>query len=339
MGLPGPELTGGVRDLIRDLQPGGFILFARNLASAGQTYRLLREVRDLLDAPPFLTIDQEGGRVARLQSFAGRPVSGEALARANRAEWAATHGKLTGEVLRLFGFNLNLAPVVDYDLSDSRDNSLSGRCLGTSPDQTIELAGAFLDAMQNEQVLGTIKHFPGYTYCENDPHADLPRIPRSLDVMEQDELRVFRALFSRAEAVMIGHGHFTHWHPEPYPASLSRPIVSDLLRDALGYRGLVMTDDLEMGAIARRYSMAEATRLALEAGNDLLLVCHNPACAVLSREALEDLPSSIIEPVLQRITEARAKLPDPPVAWDQAAFEDNILATRQLREQVEASLK
>lgn len=334
MGVPGPRLTDGLRKMIREVQPGGFILFARNLESPEQTFELVAELNQLCEIPPVVTIDQEGGRVARLKSFAGEPVSGYQLALSGREDWAEQHGVLTGKLLKLFGFNLNLAPVIDYSLSEERDNSLRGRCLGRSPEEVVKMAGAFLKGMEDEGVLGTVKHFPGYTFCENDPHADLPKITRSRERMEQDELGVFKHFLKDASSVMVGHGHFTYWHEESFPASLSPTIVGDLLRKDWQYSGLVMTDDLEMGAIATRFGSADSSRRAIEAGNDMLLICHNPACALLAREELENIDSSIIELVFNRIGAFKDRLLVNPESWHEAEFAELKEKTGQLREAV-----
>lgn len=339
MGVPGPTLTDGIRDLVRQITPGGFILFGRNLESPEQTFELVAELNELCSVPPVITIDQEGGRVARLKSFAGLPVSGYELAQSGSAEYATEHGKRTGELLNLFGFNLNLAPVVDYSLSEEQDNSLRGRCLGSTPDEVITMASAFLNGMESTGVLGTVKHFPGYTYCKNDPHGDLPLISRSLEVMEQDELRVFRVFLEQAAAVMIGHGYFTHWHNEEFPASLSQEIVGGLLRRDWKYGGLVMTDDLEMGAIAQRFGAADASRRAVEAGNDMLLICHNPACALLAREALDQADAGIMAEALDRIRQFKSKLNTSPQAWNAQKFQALKQQTEELRKRVLASLK
>lgn len=339
MGVPGPELTDGIRDLIRQISPGGFILFGRNLENPQQTYDLVAELNALCSIPPVITIDQEGGRVARLKAFAGVPVSGYELARTQSSDWAQAHGRLTGELLDLFGFNLNLAPVIDYSLSEARDNSLRGRCLGTSPDEVIKMATAFLKGMEGTGVLGTVKHFPGYTYCENDPHGALPKITRSLEIMQQDELRVFQQFLEWASSVMVGHGHFTYWHPEEFPASLSEKIVGGLLRQDWKYDGLVMTDDLEMGAIAQRFGAADASRRAVEAGNDMLLICHNPACALLAREALDQVNQDIMSSTLKRIESFKAKLNAPPGSWDAVKFEQLKQQTKELRARVLASIE
>lgn len=339
MGVPGPTLTDGIRSLIREITPGGFILFGRNLESPQQTYELVAELNELCPIPPVITVDQEGGRVARLKAFAGLPVSGFELARSASPEFAAAHGKQTGELLNVFGFNLNLAPVIDYSIAEERDNSLRGRCLGTNPDEVIVMATAFLKAMESTGVLGTVKHFPGYTYCENDPHGELPQITRSLELMEQDELRVFREFLGWASSVMVGHGHFTHWHQEEFPASLSPEIIGGLLRRDWNYQGLVMTDDLEMGAIAQRFGAANASRRAVEAGNDMLLICHNPACALLAREELDQVEAAVMAPTLERIAQFKSKLNAPPVAWDAERFGSLKQETVELRARVLESLK
>ncbi|MEM1157112.1 MAG: glycoside hydrolase family 3 N-terminal domain-containing protein [Verrucomicrobiota bacterium] len=338
MGVPGPTLTDGIRDLIRQVTPGGFILFGRNLETPEQTFKLIAELHSLCRVPPVITVDQEGGRVARLKSFAGLPVSGHELAQAGSADFAAEHGRLTGELLNIFGFNLNLAPVIDYSVSEERDNSLRGRCLGTSPDEVIRMASAFLQGMEGAGVLGTVKHFPGYTYCENDPHGDLPLISRSLEVMLQDELRVFRFFLEHASSVMVGHGYFTHWHHEEFPASLSPQIIAGLLREDWNYDGLVMTDDLEMGAIAQRFGAADASCRAVAAGNDMLLICHNPACALLAREALDEVDAEVMAKALKRIQAFKAKLNPSPVGWDAVKFESLKAQTEALRRQVQQQL-
>ncbi|NBY65503.1 MAG: glycoside hydrolase family 3 protein, partial [Verrucomicrobia bacterium] len=242
MGLPGPELTDGLRDLIRRVQPGGFIFFTRNMAEAGQFHGLVRECADLVKHPAIMTVDQEGGRVSRLAVMGERPPSGEELARAGREEWFYEHGRLTGSVMRLVGLNLNLAPVLDYAPPERAgiDNSLAGRCFGENPRQVIRRAGEFLRGMREEGVKGTGKHFPGYTFCGLDPHGDLPLVDRTREQMEE-ELSVFREVGNQCDSIMVGHAQFPAWGKSSGPASLNRDIVTGLLKETLGYRGLVMT--------------------------------------------------------------------------------------------------
>jgi len=338
MGVPGPVLTEGLRALIRKVQPGGFILFARNLESPQQVFNLIREFNDLCEIPPLVTIDQEGGRVSRLRMIGEEPPSGLQLGQTDRVAWCHEHGVLTGRLLALFGFNLNLAPVIDYSIDEEADNSLRGRCYGSTPEEVIAKAGAFLSGMKSQGVLGTAKHFPGYTHCGIDPHGELPRINRTRAQLDAEELRTFRAFLTEADCYMIGHGHFPAWHREPYPASMSRPIVTDLLVRELGYQGAIMTDDLEMGAIANRFGSRQATRLALEAGEHLLLFCHNPACVEIACDTLGEMEPELLQPALSAIAQLKMKLLPAPEKFNAGAFTEVNQATGDLRERVRRAL-
>jgi beta-N-acetylhexosaminidase len=339
MGVPGPQLTDGLRSMIRRIQPSGFILFNRNLESALQIFQLIAELNSLCEIPPIITIDQEGGRVSRLKAVGEEPPSGLDLGRAGNLGWCREHGVLTGRVLRSLGFNLNLAPVIDYTLDEKVDNSLRGRCYGQTPADVIQRAGAFLEGMQSAGVLGTAKHFPGYTFCELDPHGELPKITRTKEEIGRDELTAFRAFVPKAECFMIGHGHFTAWHQEPFPASMSREIVTDLLRKELGYAGAIMTDDLEMGAIANRYGAAEATRLALEAGEELLLFCHNPACVEIAHDQILTMPEATWSGALRSVAKLKCKLAPTPLEFDEVEFLKINQEIKALRLKVQASLE
>ncbi|MFZ5805865.1 MAG: glycoside hydrolase family 3 N-terminal domain-containing protein [Verrucomicrobiota bacterium] len=315
IGVPGPELTDAIRRSIERIQPGGFILFHRNLASPEQVFNLIKELREICGEDTIFTLDQEGGRVSRLKMIGEEPPSASDLQKAGKIEWCREHGILTGKVMRALGFNLNLAPVVDFAPQDDADNSLRGRCYGKTPEEAIRNANAFLEGMQSEGVLGTAKHFPGYTFCEKDPHGDLPLITRTQEQMRDEELKAFRFFADKADAMMIGHGHFTAWHKESVPASLSPVIIQKLLREEIGFNELIMTDDIEMGAIANQYNSAETTRLAIEAGNDMVLICHNPACVELAFDALNAMPAKKLEKPLRSIANFKKKLPAPSLTF------------------------
>lgn len=335
MGLPGPELTDGLRDLIRRVQPGGFIFFTRNMAEAGQFQGLVQECVDLVQHPAIMTVDQEGGRVARLAVMGERPPSGEELARAGKEEWFTEHGRLTGKLMRAVGMNLNLAPVLDYAPPERAgiDNSLAGRCFGAQPDEVIRRAANFLKGMQGEGVKGTGKHFPGYTFCGLDPHGDLPLVDRTRAQMEE-ELSVFREVGSECDAMMVGHAQFPAWGENSGPASLNRDIVTGLLKEELGYRGLVMTDDLEMGAIANRYGSAESARRAVRAGEEILLICHNPACVELARDALAAMPEQDWAGAVEAVERFGKTLAGPGPTFTARNWQEINAATRELREKV-----
>ncbi len=333
MGLPGPQLTDGLRDLIRRVQPGGFIFFTRNMAEAGQFHGLVRECAELVKHPTVMTVDQEGGRVARLAVMGERPPSGEELAKAGKEEWFEEHGRLPGKLMRAVGLNLNLAPVLDYAPKERAgvDNSLAGRCFGENPKEVIRRAKAFLRGMQGEGVKGTGKHFPGYTFCGLDPHGDLPLVDRTRAQMEE-ELSVFREVGEKCDSIMVGHAQFPAWGKNSGPASLNRDIVTGLLKETLGYRGLVMTDDLEMGAIANRYGSAEASRRAIRAGEEILLICHNPACVEIARDALAEMPEKEWAGAVEAVEKFGQKLLAPGGTFIQKSWKDINQATAELRE-------
>jgi len=319
------------------VQPGGFILFGRNLQSPGQVRELCDELRALCDTPPILTLDQEGGRVSRLKDIGHQPPSADQLRRCGDTNLIRRHGELTATLLRLFGFNLNLAPVADILLDSEAENSLLNRCYGTSADEVISKAGVFLDAMQDGGVCGTVKHFPGYSLCSKDPHGSLPLVDRSREEMEEHELKVFRALLHRSASAMIGHAVYPVFDPDGCPSSLSSRIIRDLLIGEIGYGGLVMTDDLEMGAISYEYGVAETVRMAIDAGNDLLLFCHQRECVEIALTTLSRLPADKCEKPLAKMREFKSKL-SPAREWSAVAFDSINTDIQALREKCESRL-
>jgi beta-N-acetylhexosaminidase len=335
MGIPGFELNDSLRDFIKRIQPGGFILFARNLHTAEQVYQLNKELNELCKEPPIITIDQEGGRVSRLAMVAERPPSAHELRLTGDVGLCREHGELNGKLMSLFGINLDLAPVVDYSPDDNADNSLKGRCFGRNPEETMRNAEAFLKGIQTHGVGGTVKHFPGYTFCGVDPHGELPLVDRSLKQLEENELRVFQHFVPLADSFMIGHGFFPIWHKESMPASLSPVIVNDLLRKKMGYEGLIMTDDLEMGAIYNHYGTVQSTKMAIHAGEDILLICHNPACVEISYDTLCSMPKEEIQPALDRVAKFKKKLPAFPKQFDKELLDELNLQIRDFRDRVQ----
>src|SRR3954468_16657448 len=211
-GVPGYELDAGSAELFRRIQPGGFILFGRNVTSAVQLRKLIDDLRDLSEVEPIITIDQEGGRVSRLRLIGNEPPNAQQLRDRNDVSLVRQHGEITGRLLRLFGFNLDLCPVLDISFDDDADNSLRGRCYGKNVEQVVELAGAFNDGLRDEGILSCGKHFPGYSAAVVDAHHDLPKVERSRAELDQEELAVFRAFAGGSNAVdsmMICHG----WYP------------------------------------------------------------------------------------------------------------------------------
>jgi beta-N-acetylhexosaminidase len=318
-GVPGTELDPGAAALFRKVQPGGFILFGRNIKSATQLRKLIDDLRDLSAIEPIITIDQEGGRVSRLRLIGNEPPNAQQLRDKDDEALVRRHGQITGRLLRLFGFNLDLCPVLDISFDDDADNSLRGRCYGKTVEQVVRLAGAFNDALRKEGIASCGKHFPGYSAAPLDAHHELPKIERTRAELEANELAVFRQFSGRVDSMMVCHGWYPTFDAEKLPASLSPRVVTDLLRDDLGFDDLVMTDDLDMGAIYNEYGLDETIRLALGAGNDLAMICHRVDQIGEALRVLQELPAAHTERALDSVARFKEKL-DPPTEFSEEKF-------------------
>jgi len=306
VGLAGPELTAGEADLFRDLQPAGYILFSRNLNSAPQIRELTDALSDLSLDRPFIAIDQEGGRVWRTHAFSSAPPDAATFTAKGTPNQIAQFGALTGQLLEILGINLNFAPVLDLDHFPDQINGLRGRCWGRDSQTVINNAGVFNRWMRKQKILSCGKHFPTNGLALSDPHHDLPVANISRAELLKEDLLPYTALMPELDAIMACHLNFPQLDPD-MPASLSRPILTGLLRDQLGYKGLILTDDLDMGAIVQNYGRGNDIKLALEAGADIALVCHAMASlpAALDKLEVHDDDS------LRRIEKQRDKLKRP----------------------------
>ena len=319
VGVPGPELDSESARLFQKIQPGGYILFGRNIREPAQLRKLIDDLRDISDVEPVITIDQEGGRVSRLKLVGNEPPNAQQLRDRDDLDLIRQHGDITGRLLRVFGFNLDLCPVLDISYDDEADNSLRGRCYGRNVAEVIAKAGAFNDGLRGTGVLSCGKHFPGYSSAGLDPHHELPQLERSREEMEAEELAVFRAFSSTVDSMMIGHIAISGLDDVNRPASLSPAIISGLLRGDIGFRGLVMTDDLDMGAILNGYGLDETMRLGIEAGNDMLMICHRVEMALAAKSAIEPMGDRLA-PALESVARCKSRLPAPaPISIE--AFE------------------
>jgi len=319
VGVPGTELDAATAAIFREVQPGGFILFGRNITSAPQLRKLIDDLRNLSEVEPIITIDQEGGRVSRLKLVGNEPPNAQQLRDRAEINLIAQHGTITAGLLRMFGFNLDLCPVLDISFDDEADNSLKGRCYGRSVEEVIRNAGAFNDALQAGGILSCGKHFPGYSRAPLDAHHELPEIPLTRAELEAYELAVFRAFSHRADSMMIGHAIYPHLDNSGLPTSLSPAIITDLLRGELAFPGLIMTDDLDMGAIVNHYGVETMTQLAVAAGNDLVMICHRIGVIAEAHRVLAALPAAKIERALQSVADFKKKM-SPPDPWDEQEF-------------------
>ena len=326
-GVPGKELDVKAAKLFRKVQPGGFILFGRNIESATQLRKLIDDLRELSAVEPIITIDQEGGRVSRLRLIGNEPPNAQQLRDKDDVDLIRQHGDITGRLLRVFGFNLDLCPVLDISFDDSADNSLRGRCYGKTVEQVVRNAGAFNDAMRKQGIASCGKHFPGYSAAKSDAHYELPRIDRSREELDRNELAVFRSFIDMGaspeptivDSMMICHGWYPCFEPKRTPASLSHRVVTQLLRDEMDFEGLIMTDDLDMGAILNGYGLEETIRLAIAAGNDLAMICHRIPEIENVHRILGTLPKYQIDRALGSVTQFKKKM-STPAAFSEAAF-------------------
>jgi len=320
-GVPGKELDSETAALFRRVQPGAFILFGRNINSATQLRKLIDDLRDLSETEPIITIDQEGGRVSRLRLIGNEPPNAQQLRDRNDIDLVRRHGDITGRLLRLFGFNLDLCPVLDISFNDDSENSLRGRCYGKTVEQVVRNAGAFNEAMRTQGIASCGKHFPGYSAATSDAHYQLPRIDRSRGELDLNELAVFRQFVRGVDSMMICHGWYPCFEPQPKPATLSRRIVTQLLRNEFAFDGMIMTDDLDMGAILTGYRLDDTIRLALEAGNDLMMICHRVPEIETVRRILGTLPSDQIERAQEDMGKFKKNL-SPAQQFSEEAFHE-----------------
>ncbi len=320
-GVPGYELDSETAAMFRRIQPGGFILFGRNIQSAPQLRKLIDDLRSLSAVEPIITIDQEGGRVSRLRLIGNEPPNAQQLRDRGDVSLIRRHGEITGRLLRLFGFNLDLCPVLDISFDDEADNSLRGRCYGKNVEQVVELAGAFNEGLRGEGILSCGKHFPGYSAAAVDAHHDLPKIQRSRAQLDFEELGVFRQFIGTVDSMMICHGWYPAFNRAKRPASLSHEVVTRLLREDLSYEGLIMTDDLDMGAILNEYGLDETIRLAIEAGNDWVMICHRVAEIAKVHSILETMPAAQIDRAIENVARTKNKL-TPPDPFSETRFRE-----------------
>jgi beta-N-acetylhexosaminidase len=314
LGVRGPTLAPDEAALFRKLQPAGFILFARNIETAAQTRALTDELRSLCREEPILAIDQEGGRVTRTRGIAPALPSANAFAAKGDTRLSAQAGVYIADQLRYLGFNLDFAPVLDLDHHPELQNSLRGRCWGRDPQRVIDLAGQWNRWLRKRGILSCGKHFPACGRAMSDPHHDLPVSDATLTDLLREDVIPYTALMPELDAVMLAHVLFPTIDPER-PASLSRRIVTGFLRDQLGFdKHLVLTDDLDMGAIADRYPDNADVVAAIAAGNDLAMICHRTERAEDAAGKLCEVPAHVIEDAERRIARFRKKL-QGPLKW------------------------
>ena len=285
VGFDGTEMTPRLTSLLTRLQPAGVILFARNIKSAEQTWQLLRDCQKCVSAPLFTCVDLEGGSVDRFRDPLGpSPAAADVFATGDRKLFRK-HGKIIGENCRALGFNVDFAPVLDLAFEASR-TVMASRAVSPDPGQTARYAREFLAGLRSAGVLGCAKHFPGLGEGKLDSHRDLPVIEKTLKKLWAEDLVPYRLLRRQLPFVMLSHAAYPAVTGDRTPASISRIWIADILRRRVGYKNLIVSDDLEMGGVLSAAPVEKAAAEFIRAGGDLCLICHHEDFIVKAHEEL-----------------------------------------------------
>jgi beta-N-acetylhexosaminidase len=271
--------------LLKRLQPAGVILFARNIKTAKQTWTLLRECQKYVQTPLFTCVDLEGGSVDRFRDPLGpAPSAADVFATGDRKAFQQ-HGRLIGDNCRALGFNVDFAPVLDLAFENSR-TVMGTRAVSADPRETVTYAREFLKGLAAAKVLGCGKHFPGLGEGKLDSHHDLPVIHKSMKKLWDEDLVPYCTLRTHLPFVMVSHAAYPKVTKSNTPASISKIWITDILRKRIGYRNLIVSDDLEMGGVLSAAPIGKAATEFIRAGGDLCLVCHREDYVLQAYDAL-----------------------------------------------------
>ncbi len=309
------SLNEDVSNLIKSYKPGGIILFKNNITDYENTTKLVSDINNLLEIKPFIATDQEGGLVQRIKDIENVTTIPDMIkvGKTENLEIGKNIGTIIGKELRTFGVNMDFAPVID--VLDSMDNYIIGeRSFGTNPKLVSNMGLSVSSSMINEGVIPVYKHFPGHGSVSSDSHYDLPiQYKTKEELLNSDLIPFIDAINNNAEVIMIGHIAVKNLDDSLKPASLSKNVITDLLKNELGYKGLVITDALNMGAITNNYSEKEIYELAINAGVDILLMPSSIESAVsLIKESINEGTISIdrINESVEKILRLKEKLPN-----------------------------
>lgn len=274
-GVQGTSASTEDERMIKEQHVGGIIFYKNNLADSASVVRFgnqLKQWNESNSVPLLLSVDQEGGRVSRLPGLNLLPTAQE-IGQWNSREAAGEIGTILGEEVKGMGLNMNFAPVLDIN-NNPKNPVIGDRSFGSTAEIVSSMGIEVMKQMKQTGVIPVAKHFPGHGDTETDSHLDLPVIHKSEKDLTQLEWKPFvSAIEEGADAVMVAHILFPQID-EQYPSSLSSAVVTGQLRDKLGFEGVILTDDLTMGAIANRYGIGEASVLSVQAGSDIVLIAH-----------------------------------------------------------------
>lgn len=329
VGVGGSMLSADERAWIQRIRPGGVILFRRNIEEAGQVTALLREADDLGRTPLFRCVDLEGGLVDRLRDIFVPMPSPAAVFATGKRQLYRQHGTLIAREARALGFNTVLAPVLDLALPESAA-VLRTRAVSSEPGGVIDYARALLTGMKMENMLACGKHFPGLGGGTVDSHHGLPVIRRQTRLMWRSDLAPWLALANKLQFAMVAHASYPWPGRDPAPATVSRYWVTNVLRRQIRFRGVILSDDMEMGGILSQMTIEEAVVQALLAGIQMIEICRDPnlierAFAAILREAEH---SRVFREV---VASAWRKIYRSKKRWLQPTRRQNLSETRMER--------
>ena len=285
VGVESTSLSAMERAWLRVVRPSGIILFRRNIEDARQTRALLEDASQACATHPMRCVDVEGGTVDRLRDALAAMPAAQAVAQSGNAAMAREQGRLTARAVRAFGMNTTLAPVLDLGLPESQ--TIRGtRAAAADAEGVTAYTRAFLKGLQDEGVTGCGKHFPGLGGGTLDSHKQMPEIERSMEQLESEDMAPYRALRRELPMVMVGHGAYPRTDGGSAPASQSPFWIETVLRQRIGYRGLVFSDDMEMGGVLGARPIEEAAVTAVLAGMDVMEICHSAELILRAFEAL-----------------------------------------------------
>lgn len=317
MGFPTEKVTPELRQTLDEYKIGNIILFTRNVSTSAQLQQLCADLQKYIirntGHTAFISIDQEGGMVARMPADAVSMPAAMAIAATGNTENAYLAGRITGEELRALGVNMDLAP--DMDINSNPNNPVIGvRSFGDTKETVTEFGVALMKGLQDGGVLAVVKHFPGHGDTAVDSHLGLPKVEKTLEQLKQNELVPFQtAIDNGVCGVMSSHILFPNIEKQNLPCTMSHTMLNDLLKDKMGFEGLVLTDCLEMDAIKKYYGTAKGALAAIRAGANILCISHTAALVKETVELVEqavlsgELSESIIDASVRKILRYKAK--------------------------------
>ena len=306
-GFNGTTVNNEVATLMNDLNVGGVILFGRNIESSEQLKTLTTDITNLnKDIPPFISLDEEGGRVSRVPKDTKKFPKAKTVGDTNDEKYAYENGKDIGYTLKQLGINMDHAPVLDI-YSNPKNTVIGDRAFGTNEDVVSKMGIATMKGLEDAGIIPTLKHFPGHGDTAVDSHVGLPIVTKDLNELNEFEFIPFKkAIEKGCDVVMVSHIILNKIDSQN-PSTLSKKVVTDILKKDLGFSGVVITDDMNMGAIVQNFSIEEASIKSIKAGVDILLIGNN---VETTKSVINEIKSAVENKVIDesRIDESVYKI-------------------------------